>query len=82
MTRFTLVRFLQTYAVLIMILILMLALSLASDSFLSAQNLLNILNVDLAAQVAHGQAVGGQPVGCTEHGWPPGGGPNGNIWLE
>ena len=46
MTHFTLVRFLQTYAVLIMILILMLALSLASDSFLSAQNLLNILNVD------------------------------------
>ena len=46
MTRFTLVRFLQTYAVLIMILILMLALSLASDSFLSAQNLLNILTVD------------------------------------
>lgn len=44
MTRFTLFRFLQTYAVLIMILILMVALTLLSDSFLSAQNLLNILN--------------------------------------
>ena len=44
MTSHTLARFLQSYAVLIMIVVLMVALTLMSDSFLSAQNLLNILN--------------------------------------
>ncbi len=44
MTRHDLARILQTYAVLIMIVLLMAALTLMSDSFLSAQNLLNILN--------------------------------------
>lgn len=44
MTRFALARFLQSYAVLIMIGVLMVALSLLSDSFLTGQNLLNILN--------------------------------------
>ena len=44
MTRFAFARFLQDYAVLIMIVILMTALTAMSDSFLSAQNLLNILN--------------------------------------
>lgn len=44
MTRFAVARFLQGYAVLIMIVILMTTLTAMSDSFLSAQNLLNILN--------------------------------------
>ncbi|MGQ0610178.1 MAG: ABC transporter permease [Paracoccaceae bacterium] len=44
MTRHAIARALQTYAVLIMILILMAALTLMSDSFLTLQNLLNILN--------------------------------------
>jgi ribose transport system permease protein len=44
MTSFALARFLQTYAVLIMIGALIVTLSLLSDSFLSTQNLLNILN--------------------------------------
>jgi len=44
MMRFGLLRLLQTYAVLIMIVILMIALSLMSDSFFTARNLLNILN--------------------------------------
>jgi ribose transport system permease protein len=44
MTNHSLARFLQTYAVLIMTGVLMMALTLMSDSFLSAQNLLNILN--------------------------------------
>lgn len=44
MTRHTIAKALQTYAVLIMILILMAALALMSDSFLTLQNLLNILN--------------------------------------
>lgn len=44
MTRVKTTRFLQDYAVLIMIAVLMVALTLMSDSFLSAQNLLNILN--------------------------------------
>lgn len=44
MTRFAVARFLQDYAVLIMIVILMTTLTAMSDSFLSAQNLLNILN--------------------------------------
>ena len=44
MTRHSLAKFLQSYAVLVMIAVLMVALTLLSDSFLSAQNLLNILN--------------------------------------
>lgn len=44
MTRHTIAKAFQTYAVLIMILILMAALALMSDSFLTLQNLLNILN--------------------------------------
>lgn len=44
MTRHTIAKALQTYAVLIMIVILMAALALMSDSFLTLQNLLNILN--------------------------------------
>ncbi len=44
MTRVRLARFLQSYAVLIMMVILVIALSLLSDSFLTVQNLLNILN--------------------------------------
>lgn len=38
------VRFLQSYAIAVMIVALMVALSVMSDSFLTAQNLLNILN--------------------------------------
>ena len=37
-------RLLQTYAVAVMILVLMVLLSLSSDSFLTVQNLINILN--------------------------------------
>ena len=44
MTRFNLARFLQSYAVLIMIVLLMAALSFMSESFLTFRNLLNILN--------------------------------------
>ena len=44
MTRAQTLRFLQTYAVLIVIGVLMVALSLLSDSFLTPRNLLNILN--------------------------------------
>lgn len=44
MTRHALGKALQTYAVLIMIVILMAVLTLMSDSFLTLQNLLNILN--------------------------------------
>ena len=44
MTRFHLGRFLQAYAVLIMIAVLIGALSFLSDSFLTYRNLLNILN--------------------------------------
>lgn len=44
MTRHTIAKALQTYAVLIMIVILMAVLALMSDSFLTLQNLLNILN--------------------------------------
>ena len=44
MNRFDLARFLQSYAVLIMIGLLMVSLTLMSDSFLTGQNLLNILN--------------------------------------
>ncbi len=44
MTRFALARILQSYAVLIMIFLLMIALTALSDSFLTGQNLLNILN--------------------------------------
>lgn len=44
MTRHSLAKALQSYAVLIMIALLMLALTLLSDSFLTLQNLLNILN--------------------------------------
>lgn len=44
MTRHSLVNVLQSYAVLIMIAVLMLAMTLLSDSFLTVQNLLNILN--------------------------------------
>lgn len=44
MTRHALAKALQTYAVLIMIVILMAVLTLMSDSFLTLQNLLNILN--------------------------------------
>lgn len=44
MTRFAVARFLQDYAVLIMVALLMVVLSLMSDSFLTGQNLLNILN--------------------------------------
>ena len=44
MTRHSVARIFQTYAVLIMIAPLILALTLLSDSFLTGQNLLNILN--------------------------------------
>ena len=44
MTRFHLGRFLQAYAVLIMVAVLIGALSVLSDSFLTYRNLLNILN--------------------------------------
>lgn len=44
MTRARFLKFLQTYAVLILIVILMVTLSLMSDSFLTVRNLLNILN--------------------------------------
>ncbi len=44
MTRFGIARFLQTYAVLIMVVLLMAALSMLSESFLTFRNLLNILN--------------------------------------
>lgn len=44
MTRAQMAKFLQTYAVLILIVILMGVLSFASDSFLTTRNLLNILN--------------------------------------
>ncbi len=44
MTRHAIAKALQTYAVLIMIVILMAVLTLMSDSFLTLQNLLNILN--------------------------------------
>ena len=44
MTRHSLARALQSYAVLIMTALLMVALTLLSDSFLTVQNLLNILN--------------------------------------
>lgn len=44
MTRHSLARMLQAYAVLLMILVLMVALTFLSDSFLTVQNLLNILN--------------------------------------
>ncbi|MDE0521117.1 MAG: ABC transporter permease [Boseongicola sp. SB0662_bin_57] len=44
MTRAQVLRFLQTYAVLILIVALMVALTILSDSFLTLRNLLNILN--------------------------------------
>ncbi len=44
MTRHSLARFLQSYAVLIMTLVLMVALTPLSDCFLTGQNLLNIPN--------------------------------------
>lgn len=44
MTRHSLAKALQSYAVLIMTALLMVALTLMSDSFLTVQNLLNILN--------------------------------------
>jgi len=44
MTRFGIARFLQTYAVLIMVVLLMAVLSMMSESFLTFRNLLNILN--------------------------------------
>jgi ribose transport system permease protein len=44
MTRHSLAKFLQSYAVLVMIAVLTATLTVLSDSFLSAQNLLNILN--------------------------------------
>ncbi len=44
MTGIRVARFLQTYAVLIMLVLLMIALSLLSDSFLTVRNLINILN--------------------------------------
>lgn len=44
MTSFAILRFLQSYAVLIMIVVLMVALSIMSDSFFTVRNLLNILN--------------------------------------
>jgi ribose transport system permease protein len=44
MTRFAFAKILQSYAVLIMIGLLMVVLTLMSDSFLTGQNLLNILN--------------------------------------
>ncbi len=44
MTRFGVARFLQTYAVLIMVVLLMAVLSMMSESFLTFRNLLNILN--------------------------------------
>lgn len=44
MTSFAILRFLQSYAVLIMIVVLMVALSFMSDSFFTVRNLLNILN--------------------------------------
>lgn len=44
MTRAKTLKFMQTYAVLILIAVLIVALSLMSDSFLTGRNLLNILN--------------------------------------
>ena len=44
MTKIAVLRFCQTYAVLLMIALLILALTLLSDSFLTVGNLLNILN--------------------------------------
>lgn len=44
MSQAQVIKFFQTYAVLILIVLLMLALSLLSDSFLTTRNLLNILN--------------------------------------
>lgn len=44
MTKFTILRFLQNYAVLIMIAVLIVALGFMSDSFFTFRNLLNILN--------------------------------------
>ncbi len=44
MTRAQTIKFVQSYAVIILIVVLMIALSLSSDSFLTARNLLNILN--------------------------------------
>ena len=44
MTRARTLKFLQDYAVLIMIALLIVALSILSDSFLTGRNLLNILN--------------------------------------
>ncbi len=44
MTGVRIARFLQTYAVLIMLVFLVIALSLLSDSFLTVRNLVNILN--------------------------------------
>ena len=44
MNSHTILRFLQSYAVVIMIVVLMIALSFMSDSFLTFRNLLNILN--------------------------------------
>ena len=44
MSRFHLGRFLQAYAVLILIAVLIVALSFLSESFLTYRNLLNILN--------------------------------------
>lgn len=44
MTKFAILRFLQNYAVLIMIAVLIVALGIMSDSFFTFRNLLNILN--------------------------------------
>ncbi len=44
MTRAQSLKFLQTYAVLVLIAVLMITLSFISDSFLTARNILNILN--------------------------------------
>ncbi len=44
MSRHTILRFLQSYAVLIMIAVLMVALGFLSDSFFTLRNLINILN--------------------------------------
>ncbi len=44
MNKFAILRFLQNYAVLIMIVVLVIALSLMSDSFFTFRNMLNILN--------------------------------------
>lgn len=72
MTRAQILRFLQTYAVLIVIAVLIVVLSLLSDSFPTPRNLLNILNqnaplaIMAAAMTLVIIAGGGRPFGWSD----------------